>query len=176
MTNIETVDVLFDMAQQTLDEIVSQFEELGVDLPERRYVNIGGMQDSAHDCEQLTVTLEQHYPGTPSEQAEVGATCTSPRTLAMVVELVRCIPNMQAKGRGGAAYRPPNPEEMTEYTKQRAKDMLILLEAGSVISDRFYEWNGMGITQGGMFDVTPGTPSGNMQGLILNLIVLVPTW
>ena len=176
---IDEIDVLYDMAQRVLDETVSTFEELELSLPDRRYVAIGGVEDVAHDCEQLTVTIEQHYPGTPIDQAEAGATCESPRTVAMSVELVRCVPNMQSKGgRGGVAKAPPSPDMMNAYAKTRARDMLVMLDVGATVSDKFFMDNGVagGINMGGLFDVSPGAPSGNMQGVILNLVVILPTW
>lgn len=177
MTTIENPTQLFDMAKQVLDEVVAQFAEVGVELPERQYVHIGGMADTAHDCEQVTVSIEQHYAGTPEEEALAGATCDTQRTVAFVVEVVRCIPNMQSKGgRGGAAYRPPNSEEMNKYSELRSQDMLIMLDTGAIISDKFYEFSGFMNGSGGLFDVSPGSPSGNMQGVILNLTTIVPTW
>lgn len=177
MTTIENPNQLFEMAEQILNEVVQQFAEVGLDLPERRYVHIGGVADTAHDCEQVTVSIEQHYAGTPEEEALAGATCDSQRTAAFVVEVVRCIPNMKAKGgRGGSAARPPTSEEMNTYSQVRAQDMLILLDTGAIISDKFYEWSGFVNGSGGLFDVAPGVPTGNMQGVTLNLTTIVPTW
>lgn len=144
------------LANGVLDSVVSVFEQAGVTLPERRYIATG---ETAHDCEQVTVSLQQLYLGPPGDQSETPQRCEAPRTAVLLVEIVRCIPQ---PGRNGA----PDVAALQATAEQQMIDAYMLLEAGATAADK---WG-----LGAMADVTPGQPQGQMQAISMNLIVAVP--
>ena len=156
----DNADELFRTAELVMDSISTTFQEYSHDLPGRQYITSGGRGDTAHDCEQVTVSIEQIYSGLPGSQANEPQTCDGPTTVVFVVEVVRCIPTSNKNG------KPPSPERMTATAKIQARDALLLKWAGLRAAE----------TQnftGGIADVMAGQPQGAYQAMIMNLIMPV---
>ena len=105
--------------QNILDSVNASFEQEGVPLPERQYYTVG---QTAHDCEQLTVTLLQFQLGGPGDEPEKPLKCNAARTVVLVVELIRCIPVSRSRG------EPVTPERIAEATDGFSRDAWLLME------------------------------------------------
>jgi hypothetical protein len=82
-----------------LRDIVEHYEtKVNVDLPLRRYWTIG---TTAHDCEQCVLAVQQMFLGTAETPLEL-TQCGGPRGLTFTVEVVRCVPTMDNRGRAPA--------------------------------------------------------------------------
>lgn len=89
---------LYDLARSFLDVVVAHYLAQGVTLPERRYVCPGV---PAWDCEQFTVWCESSGPhgGDPvAEQpdSQLESAGHALRYATLVVEVVRCVPTVNA--------------------------------------------------------------------------------
>lgn len=153
----DDVDAVGVTLNTVLAKIVETFELAGVELPERRYIWWGA---TAHDCDQVTVSVLQLYLGTPGDPAAAPQRCDAPRTLVLSCQIVRKVP----LGQGG---RVPYPSALSSssYAEERARDAWILLEAGLKACD---EWG-----VGAIADVNPTDPSGEYQAVALNLTLPV---
>lgn len=160
-------DELFLTAELLHESIQDAFNGYGVMLPGRQYITWGGRGDSVHDCEQLTISIEQVYTGMPGEQANTPQPCFGTNTVAFSVELVRCIPTPTGKGGG----RPPEAEKITEMARTQSRDAMILLEGGmnAIQAQDFLPGTG----GGGVADVAPSPPQGGYQAVILTIIMPV---
>lgn len=154
---------VFDAAQSILENIEGIFAQYGVDLPEKRYITIGGQGDTAHDCDQVTVSWEQSYNGTPGNQSQTPSKCENVRTGVFVVELVRAT----AVGRG-LTNKPtaPSASDYTEKAKQQMLDATILYEAGLTAAETTW-------LSGGLVDISAGTPQGERQAIIMTVTMVV---
>lgn len=141
-----------DKAQAILDAVVAAFGQQGVALPDRRYLHIG---QAAHDCEQLVVSFEQMYIGTPGDQAQLPQKCDAPWSVVFSVQLVRCVPGV---GRAGAA---PTEADLTTNAVTMMQDAAILFDAGLHAVD---DWNGI------LSDITVTDPQGKMQAIVMSVI------
>ena|ERR1044072_3462096 len=156
LSGVPDVEAVFTLMQQLLDDIVYHFAENDVDLPGRQYVTVG---QTAHDCEQLTVGFIQMYLGTPGDRIEVPQNCQAPRSIVLTVQLVRKVALPQGR------TTPPDPEEITELTKQKTGDAWLLMDAVQKNAcDTF----------GVIADVSVTNPQGEYQAVQLNVSVGVP--
>lgn len=147
--------------EELIQVINAEFEQEQVALPTRQYIGVGGAGDTAWDCEQLTVTVEQIYSGLPGQQSQEPVRCDMPHSGVIIVSLVRCIPGPTQAGR--AAPQPPTAEALDAYGRQALVDAWILMRAGQTFAD----------TQsfvGGLTDVTVSPPQGQYQALVMTLI------
>ncbi len=85
---------------EALRDIVEHYETKtgfpeGVPLPARRYWTIG---TTAHDCEQCVLAVQQMFLGTAETPLEL-TQCGGPRGLTFTVEVVRCVPTLDNRGR-----------------------------------------------------------------------------
>lgn len=76
----------------------------GVPLPERRYWTIG---QTAHDCEQAVLAVQQMFLGTAETPMEL-TQCNGPRGLTFTFEVVRCVPTLDNRGRAPAGQSIEN--------------------------------------------------------------------
>ena len=127
--------------------VVDRYIGLGVPLPERRYWTIG---ETAHDCEQVVLCVQQMFLGTSAFPAE-SSQCNGPRGLTFTVEVIRCVPGLYNRGRA------PDGLAIQEATVDPMIDMEILMDCASCF-DEFS--NGIVAT----IDVIPA--NGGMQGMI----------
>jgi hypothetical protein len=165
-----------EAADHILNTVVATYAEHGVELPERRYLAVGGQGDTVHDCEQLTVSFEQGYSGLPGSQAQEPVKCDGPRTAVFIVEVVRALPlpNTPAanpttpiaarysKEKTGVAVLPA--EVQSEIARKQMKDAMLLLEAGLQAGQAT-------LINGSLADVTAGSPQGGFQAMSLVITV-----
>jgi hypothetical protein len=163
---VQTADLL-------LNTIVSTYADHGVALPERRYLAVGGIGDTVHDCEQVTVSFEQAYSGTPGNQAMEPAKCDSPRSGVFIVEVVRYIPTVNTVDtapdtltpsrygivKSGVALLPD--DKQSDIARAQMRDAMLLLDAGMRAAD-----NQMA---GATVDVAAGSPQGAYQAMIMTV-------
>lgn len=154
------IDVLSEMLFTALDSVESTFDQAHVDLPERRYIAWGGV---AVDCEQLTVSLIQAYPGVPGGSPDQPVRCEGPRTAVIAVQLMRCAPQP-----AGPRATKPAVESENSTTTQLARDAWLLLNAAGVF-DVAGSW-GSGI----IAEVTAAQPQGGFVGSVLTLTAQIP--
>lgn len=151
---------------EVMEYINNIFTQAEVELPGRQYLAIGGSGDTVHDCEQLTVALEQVYSGLPGGQAQTPSKCNEPRTAVLIVELVRCIPTGAQSARNGKSIAPAV-DAMNSYALARAKDAWLLMDGLLTAAEDFW-------FVGGMSDVTSGPPQGGYQAQVATLVVGIP--
>lgn len=120
-------------------------------LPARRYVASG---QTAHDCEQVTVSFQQGYLGLPGDQATTSARCDSAASLVFLVEVVRKVPVLSQ--RGGA----PSVEALNAAGHNQLSDAETLLDAARSFGNDF---------GGVLADVFAGEPSGEYQAIAANV-------
>lgn len=156
--------MIFDLANHVLDVIRSRFAEYEVELPARQFVQIGGRASTVHEGEQLSISMEQVYSGLPGDQAATPSKCTDPLTVVFGVELVRCVPT-PVSGRS-TKPTPVAVDKIEETAKIQTQDAQILMEAGLIAAESTW-------LQGGMADVTAGTPEGGLQALVMSLILVL---
>ena len=158
----DEADDLFRTAELVLEHINLAYQQYSQDVPGRQFITFGGRGDTVHDCEQLSVAIEQIYSGLPGNQANDIQNCDGPKSVVFVIEVVRCIPTPTGKN----TIRPPEGTKITEAGRIQARDAMILLEGGmNAIEAQQYS--------GGLADVAAGQPQGGYQGVILNLIMPV---
>ena len=153
---VPPTQAIFQAMQDVLSSINSAFEAEGVVLPDRQYVMIG---EAAHDCEQLTVSFDQLFLGGPGDEITTPLRCEAARTIALSVQLVRCVPAITRQG-------PPTAEQLTETTERLTQDSWLLLEGciNSIPANYL----------GALVDVTVTAPDGKFQAVQANLTVGVP--
>lgn len=140
--------------QSVLDGIAQTFGQAGVDLPERQYTTFG---EAAHDCQQVTVGFEQMYLGPPGDQAQTPQKCTAPRTVVLLVEIVRCIPVLGTRG------TPLDLDLLSTTAEQQAIDVWLLMESAAQHATYL----------GALADITVTPPSGGFQAVSMSLIMAV---
>lgn len=150
----EFVTSLVDHMNRVLEVVVQTFGQAGVALPERQYITFG---QAVHDCEQVTVAFQQLYMGPPGDQAQQAQHCEGPRSAAVTVEIVRCIP--VAGGRTGKLSVP----QLTSLAQQQGIDSWMLLEAAT----------NMDPYAGILADVSAGEAGGGFQAMTMSLIMAV---
>jgi hypothetical protein len=92
--------------------------KVGVPLPARRYWTIG---TTARDCEQCVLAVQQMFIGTASVPLET-TQCNGPRGLTFTVEVVRCVPTLDNRG------KPPSGEAIELASVHPVIDMEIMLD------------------------------------------------
>ncbi len=152
--------VLYDLAHDVLDAVVTTFAAAAVGLPSRRYVTSGLV---AADCEQLVVSLEmvnRGIPGVPdiAPQQSPGAR-VSPRHLTMGIWLIRCVP---MPTQAAHQVRPPSEADLDASGLELATDLWLLFHgihaayaSGTILST----CEGLGIGP-----ATPLGPEGGFGG------------
>lgn len=89
-----------------------------VPLPSRRYWTIG---QTAHDCEQCVLAVQQMFLGTADTPIET-TQCNGPRGVTFTVEVLRCVPGLNNHG------KPPVPESIEIASVNPIIDMEIMLD------------------------------------------------
>jgi len=163
-----------EIADHILNTVVSTYADHGVELPERRYLAVGGQGATVHDCEQLTVSFEQGYSGKPGNQAQEPVKCDSPRTAVFIIEVVRALPLPNT-----AAANPETPtavpsrfdgivkagveilpaDVQSDIARKQMVDAMLLIDAGLRAGET--------TMTGTLADVSAGTPQGGYQAMIL---------
>jgi len=162
-----------DLADRILETVVATYADHEVELPERRYLAVGGSGSTVHDCEQVTVSFEQGYSGLPGNQAMEPVKCAGPRSGVFVIEVVRALPlsNTEAANpatpvpsrygnvTSGVAILPA--EVQSAIARKQMRDAMLLIDAGLRAGE----------TQltGSLADVSAGQPQGGFQAITLVL-------
>lgn len=162
-----------ETARYILQTITAVYAEHGVDLPERRYLAVGGPGMTVHDTEQVTVSFEQGYSGIPGSQAQTPVKCDAPRTGVFVIEVVRCLPLPNTPVSNPKSPQPSRysqevtdvqllpPEVQTAHAEKQMVDAMLLLDAGLRVGEF--------TTFGSVADVSAGQPQGGFQAMTLML-------
>lgn len=155
------IDAVGQLLITTLNHVVGRYEQAGVELPERRYIHYGAV---AADCEQVTVELNQVYPGVPGDDPGAAQKCGGDtlRTAAMTVTIFRKIPT----GSGNRGQDPPKPEDLTATTLILARDTWLLLDVAEEVDQ-------VGHKRGMITEVSPIGPSGGYAGVAMTLSVAI---
>lgn len=162
---------IYNVMERILDGVNREFMENGIDLPSKQFFDMGGVGETPHDCEQVSVSLEQMYTGTPGNPEQEPTRCFGPRSGVFVIEVVRCTPvAAETKVRGGAP-KPPTVEQLNAKTKQQTQDAYILMDAGLTVAE---EISNIGVGVGGLADVTVSPEDGGYQAVVLVLILGLP--
>ena len=170
MADIITYKASFYTAAETLLSLINAvYVEAGEQLPDRQYVT-AGRHDSevVHDCEAVSVIIEQGFNGTPSQRVQTPSFCHDPRSVTLTVEVVRCQP-VPSRGRGTdgtIAVADLNATALTQAT-----DMFLLMEAGLRLGEA--DFNDRIDRPGALADVTVGRESGGMQAVVLTVTTVV---
>lgn len=152
---------LNDLLDGILERVVAGYAQAGVDLPGRQYWT---MQLPAADCEQLVVSFVQAFVGPPGDEAQTPQRCHSPRSAVVDVQITRCVPGIQARGRA------PSPEQITEGARALGIDAWLLLD----ISANMDQWDPVGPGMGVIATVDVGEPQGGMQSVTLHMTLAIP--
>jgi len=155
-------DIFSDRVGRLLDHVLSgvidTFTAHGVDLPTRHVISVG--TQPPHDCEQVTVTLQQIYYGVvgqPADQPVRVQGTDGPVTAVLDVQVVRTFPTITGSGRA------PSEVKISEAARNQARDgWLLLMSIGDIDT-----WN-----TGILADVTFADPQGGFGGPVM--IVTVP--
>ena len=162
---IENVNDIYDTAQAILDElnlVYTQHTGEVSSLPTRQFIAIGGAQSQPHDCEQVTVSMEQTYVGLPGSPADGPARCDSPRSAVFFVEVVRkTLTPQQTSRRGAAIPTSLTPAEENALAKIQMQDALLMLDAGLRVGDQYL---------GSVADVSAGPESGGYQAMTMTVV------
>lgn len=149
------------MLQGVLDQVVAQYEAIPLPLPDRRYWTL---QQPAADCEQVVVSFMQAYIGPPGDEASTPQRCNSPRSAALQVQVIRCIPTMGPKGKA------PSAQQIQDGSEQLAMDAYVLLD----IAGELEQWDPIGFGLGVIATVSADEPMGGYQAVTLNITMAIP--
>lgn len=160
-----------EIADHILNTVIATYADHGIDLPERRYLAVGGQGDTVHDCEQLTVSFEQGYSGLPGNQAQEPVKCAAPRTAVFIVEVVRALPLPNTAAANPAVPYPTRygaevtgvqvlpAEVQSTVARRQMVDAMLLMDAGLRAGET--------TMTGSLADVTAGSPQGGFQAMSL---------
>lgn len=109
--------VISQFMDYALDQVVTEYVAQGVELPARRYWAIGL---EALDCNQVALTVRNVQLGTAGNPLEL-TMCTGPRSLTFVLQIMRCAPVADNRGRA------PSPMSMQSASIAVARDMEIMI-------------------------------------------------
>jgi hypothetical protein len=157
---------LGDLALHILDAINDTFASAGVDLPTSQFVTLGGQGATTHLGEQLTVSVEELYSGTPGDQAQEPVRCNAPQSASFAVELVRCAPTGAVRGRSTPLTTQEDTTQQTEVALARMQDMKLLMDAG--MNAVAGTWSEMGIVT-----LSAAPPNGGVQALVMAITTVV---
>lgn len=155
-----------DFAQHVIDTVVETFGEAEVALPALQIMTMGGQGTVVHLCEQLTVSVEEMYSGTPVNQGMIPVKCNAPRTLNIAVELVRKSPTGTVQGRSTPLPVTQDADQQTTVAKTRMIDMDLLMTSGLYACET--QWYGEGIVH-----VSAAPPDGGYQALVLSITTAI---
>jgi hypothetical protein len=165
-----------ELADRILETVVATYADHEVELPQRRYLAVGGAGSTVHDCEQVTVSFEQGYSGLPGNQAMEPVRCNSPRSALFLVEVVRAlplpnttaanpttpVPSRYATDVSGVALLPA--EVQSEIARKQMRDAMLLLDAGLRAGETLDGG-------GSLADVSAGSPQGGFQAITLSITI-----
>lgn len=131
-----------------LEQTVAAYAARGAELPQRRYW-ISGTE--AFDCGQVVLAVKSGALGTAGAPVQL-TDCSGPRTLSFTVDVVRCAPVADSRG------RPAAPAAIQAAAAEVALDLEILLYD---LPDRFDVYQ-----TGIVASVTAIGPEGGVHGAV----------
>lgn len=155
-------DNIYEMAERILQTLNTVYAEHEIELPARQYITAGNAGTTPHDCTQVTVAFGTLASGLP--QGQPMFQCDAPTNGVYVVEIVREIPMAS----GGSATRKvaPQPADISAKAKIQLADARLLAETAKRVGSTT-------IQNSAVFSITAGAPSGDAQGMLLELNVAV---
>lgn len=156
-----------DVMERILEGINNEFMSQSIDLPSRQFFDIGGQGETPHDCEQVTVSFEQMYNGTPGNPDQVPTRCDGPRTGVFVIEIVRCTPQMTTGSSRAGGPKPPTEQALSASSIKQTQDAYTLMDAGLHVAESLSYI-------GGLADVTVSPEEGGYQAVVMTLILGLP--
>jgi hypothetical protein len=133
--------------EKAMADIIRHYVGIGVPLPARQYWTIG---TTAHDCEQMVLAVQQMFIGTAEQPLET-TQCNGPRGITFTVEVVRCVPSLDNRGRA------PEGEAIEVASVNPVIDMEVMLDLAT-----YFDPYSLGV----VVNVDPITASGGMHGAI----------
>jgi hypothetical protein len=157
---LEQYSDVWDTLNHIKDTIETTYEQVGMPLPERRFVAVGNVADSVVvDCEQLNVNFIQSYFGNPGQPNVQLRGCELLKSGDFVVQVTRCVLPRTKSARGGLTA--PSTEFLDEKALIQSIDSDLLLDASAAMSS----------AQGVSASVAPGGVQGEYQSVQLNLSI-----
>jgi hypothetical protein len=133
---------LVRLGQEIFDGVVSGYATFGAVLPDRQYVTLG---PPANDCEQMVVSWQQIYLGTPGDEASQPQRCDAPKSAVWTVQIARKMPVVSQSGKA------PEPTAIQTYSEALLVDAWLLTEIlanvdpfqlGTIVTCEFLEVSG----------------------------------
>jgi hypothetical protein len=157
---------LGNLAVHILDTVNETFAAAGVELPGVQMITLGGQGATAQIAEQLSVSVEEMYSGTPGDQAQTPVRCDAPQSASFAVELVRCVPTGTQRGRSTPLPSGEDANQQTEVALARMLDMKLLMDAG--MNAVAGTWSEMGIVT-----LSAAPPNGGIQAIVMAITTVV---
>jgi hypothetical protein len=88
------------LGRDILAGVVEGYGAHGIELPSRQYLTLG---TPVNDCEQLVVSWQQAYLGTPGDEASLPQQCDAVKTAVFTVQLCRSMPVVSESGKSPSA-------------------------------------------------------------------------
>jgi hypothetical protein len=151
---------LKDMMDGILERVETVFQSYNVPLPQRRYWTMG---TPAIDCDQVVVSFNQMYLGSPGDQVSSPQRCNVPRTAIVTISIAREVPTVGMNG------RPPTGEKIQQGAALSAVDAWVLMSS----MKSFDMWDGI-FGLGIMATVEAGDMEGGFQIVSMELTLAVP--
>ena len=138
---------------KALANIVDHYENVvHVPLPSRRYWTIG---QTAHDCEQCVLAVQQMFLGTAENPLET-TQCNGPRGVTFTVEVTRCVPGLTNRG------QPPEANSVEVASVNPIIAMEIMLDLAAYVDP---------YSTGVVVNVDPLPANGGIHGAICTYTV-----
>jgi hypothetical protein len=155
-----------NLAVHILDTVNDTFAAAGVALPSIQMITLGGQGATAQLCEQVSVSVEEMYSGTPGDQAQEPVRCDAPKSASFAVELVRCLPTGITRGRSTPLPAGEDASKQTEVALERMLDMQLLMDAGmNACAGTWFET--------GIVTISAAPPQGGFQALVMAITTVV---
>lgn len=158
---------IIDVMERILDGVRTEFMINGIDLPSKQFFDMGGTGETPHDCEQVSVSFEQMYTGTPGNPEQVPTKCNGPRSAVFVIEIVRCTPTAAPISNRSSKPLAPTEAQLNTSATAQAKDAYILMDAGLNVAESLNYL-------GGLADISVSPEDGGFQAIVMTLIVGLP--
>lgn len=147
---------------EALKRIVDRFDYHNVPLPTKRYWKVGA---AVIDCEQLVLSVDSMFLGSPGNELQQPVRCNSPRSVTFRAMIARQIPTPDNRG------NEPSAAKQQEGSEILAVDMWTLLDAVSMLD----QWDAIGAFGLGVsVDVQFEEPQGGFQVITATFTSAVP--
>lgn len=170
MSVVVNIDEVSDDAlnlKNMMDGIIERVQRVyqinNVPLPPRQYWTMGL---PTIDTEQVVVTFNQMYLGSPGDQATFPVRGNQPRTVTITISIARAFVSVGVNG------RPPSAEKIQQSSSLAAIDAWVLME--SVKYFDMWEDTGIGYGPGVIATLEAPEPAGGFQVVNLQLTMVVP--